>query len=85
MNKPFPRVGKRGGEEVRETGVEGGGGTGEGGRGDRKEWEEGKGEGSTNHTFKYLPYFQTFKLPFLPSFLIYHFRQTKFDRYYIMY
>ena len=72
-----------------EQGKGGGGGTGRGKgrqgrgeRGDRKEWEEGKGEGSSDQTFKY---FHHLPLKISTSFPLYHFRQTKFDRYYIMY
>ena len=34
---------------------------------------------------KFLPRFPFSPPPFPPSFLIYHFRQTKLDHYYIMY
>ena len=55
------------GEVVREQG--GGGSGGKRRRGDRKEWEEGKGEGSPDQAFKYLhlPLEISSSFPLLPS------------------
>ena len=91
-----PLVGKRGG---RGGGGTGEGESRKRGKGRQEGVRRGKVEGSTNHSiYPLLPNIQTAQLPLKisssfpllssslpPSFLIYHFRQTKFERYYIMY